>query len=104
MNKTTNSNLVGQFFHSIKDGRVEWQGAVLSNPEPNWYLVQLCEWGFGEPNVRRLVHISEMANWLFYESSEQMIHSYDHGVAREGGPYRPHTSRSEDAGEHIRSF
>lgn len=88
--KLKQTGLVGSFFHSISKeyGKVEWQGTVVSSPDPGWYLVQLFEWGFGEPNIRRLVRIEDMAGWLFYENEIQMKFSYDHGVAREGGPYR----------------
>jgi len=67
---------------------VEWQGVVVGNPEPGWYLVQLFEWLMGEPNLRRLVKIEDMEHWLFYEDVEAMKFSYDHGTAREGGKYR----------------
>ena len=84
------SELLGQFFHSIgkDDGKVEWQGIVVGNPEPGGYLVQLFEWLMGEPNLRRLVNIEDMEHWLFYEDQEGMKFSYDHGAAREGGKYR----------------
>jgi hypothetical protein len=75
-------SLVGCFFHQIKDEKVGWQGVVVGRPEPGLYLVQLFEWLMGEPNVRRLVKVEDMANWLFYEDGEQMVHSYDYGVAK----------------------
>ena len=82
--------LDGQFFHSINsEGKVEWQGYVIGSPQPGWYLIQLFEWFCGEPNVRRLVPLQAMENWLFYESAEAMCFSYEHGVARQGGMYRP---------------
>ena len=86
--------LLGQFFHSIgkENGQVEWQGVVIGNPEPGWYLLQLFEWLMGEPNVRRLVRIEDMGNWLFYENAEAMQVSYEEGCAREGGPYRKRVS------------
>jgi hypothetical protein len=82
--------LLGHFFHSIgKDtGKVEWQGVVVGNPEPGWYLVQLFEWGMGEPNVRRLVRVEDMADWILYEDAETMKFSWEQGLAREGGKYR----------------
>ena len=87
--KVTKTNLVGQFFHSINErGNIEWQGWIIGNPEPGWYLCQLYEWMVGLPNIQRLVKIDEMSKWLFYDSSEQMIDSYENGAARDGGPYR----------------
>ena len=78
--------LTGQYFHSVNQkGVIEWQGQVVGNPEPGWYLIQLYEWLCGEPSVRRLMCIHEMQSWLFYESAEAMIFSYEHGTARQGG-------------------
>ena len=85
------SALIGRYFHSIDAGQVNWQGKVISHPEPNWYVVQLFDWIVGEPNVQRLVKIEQMNGWLFYENSEQMQFSYEHGTARNGGPYRMDT-------------
>jgi hypothetical protein len=76
--------LVGQYFHSIEDnGTLKWQGVVIGNPEPGWYLLQLFEWLAGEPNVRRLIRIEALGNWLFYQSGEAMVHSYEYGAARQ---------------------
>jgi len=74
--------LVGQCFHSIDtDGSIQWQGVVLSRPEPGWYCVQLFEWFMGEPNVRKLVPIKKMKDWLFYKDVQEMNFSYEKGVA-----------------------
>jgi len=84
-NKQTqeSESLVGQYFHSIGDnGILKWQGVVIGNPEPGWYLLQLFEWLAGTPNVRVLIKIEALANWLFYGSAEAMAHSYEHGAAR----------------------
>ena len=93
--KTTSNNadveyteLIGLFFHSVKDGKIEWQGEIVGNPQPGWYMVQLFGWIDGIPNVQRLMRIEDMREWLFYEDTEIMQFSYDHGVAREGGKYR----------------
>lgn len=89
MKKQTQNGLIGKFFHSLdKEGKVEWQGMVISNPEPGWYLLQLFEWAMGEPNLQKLVRIEDMKNWLIYQDEKMMEFSYDHGVARAGGPYR----------------
>jgi hypothetical protein len=74
--------LVGQFFHSIQNGKLEWQGNVIGNPEAGWYLVQLFEWLMGEPNVQRLVRFEDMTEWFFYDDAEQMIYSYEYGAAK----------------------
>lgn len=99
--------LIGQFFHSINgQGVVEWQGCILGSPSPGWYYVQLYEWGFGEANVRRIVPFGIINNWLFYSTSDEMRHSYDHGVAREGGPYRkkPENTSPEKAAKFFKQM
>jgi hypothetical protein len=80
--------MIGLYFHSVVDGELKWQGTVLSSPESGWYLVQLFEWIMGSPNVQRLVRIEDMRDWLFYHDREQMVDSYEEGIARKGGPYR----------------
>jgi hypothetical protein len=61
---------------------------VIGNPLPGWYLLQLYEYLIGEPNIMKLVKIEDMAGWIFYLDCEEMKFSYEHGAAREGGPYR----------------
>ncbi len=59
--------VVGKYFHSANEtNKVEWQGVVIGEPHPGWYLVQLFEWASGEPSVQRLVPIEKMIHWLFY--------------------------------------
>lgn len=91
--KSKPTNLVGQYFHSLKDGKIHWQGLVIGNPEPGWYLLQLYEWLGGSPNVQQLKRIEEMSDWLFYDSAEDLQFSHDSGLAREGGPYWPETPK-----------
>jgi hypothetical protein len=85
-----NAGLLGRFFHSINkdDNQVKWQGVVIGNPEPGWYLVQLFGWLDGSPCDQQLMRIEDFSGWLFYDDSETMRFSYDHGSAREGGPHR----------------
>ena len=71
------NDLKGHFFHSFnKDGLVEWQGKVISNPEPGIYLVQLYEWFVGAESCRKLVNIQDMIQWSFYETNEEMNNYY----------------------------
>jgi hypothetical protein len=59
--------LVGKYFHSANENnKIEWQGVVIGEPHPGWYLVQLFESASGEPSVQRLVPIEKMIGWLFY--------------------------------------
>jgi hypothetical protein len=65
--------LVGKYFHSATEtSKIEWQGVVIGEPHPGWYLVQLLEWASGEPSVQRLVPIEKMIGWLFYPDAAAM--------------------------------
>ena len=83
--------LVGCFFHSVdkETGRAIWQGQIIGNPEPGWYIVQLFEWLMGEPSYRKLVNFEEMTGWLFYDDAEGMRYSWEYGTARSGTKYHP---------------
>lgn len=92
-NPQKKKGLVGHWFHSIgSDNQVEWQGVVIENPEPGWYLVQAFDWLAGAPSCQYLVQISDMSKWLFYDNSEQLNYSYEHGCARLGGTHRKPTN------------
>ena len=65
--------LVGKYFHSANEtNQIEWQGVVIGEPHPGWYLVQLFEWASGYPSVQRLVPIEKMIGWLFYPDARAM--------------------------------
>jgi hypothetical protein len=71
--------LVGKYFHSANEtNKVEWQGLVIGEPHPGWYLVQLFEWVSGEPSVQRLVPIEKMIGWLFYPDADAMTFGSKH--------------------------
>lgn len=71
------NDLKGHYFHSYnKDGLVEWQGKIISSPEPGIYLVQLYEWIVGAESCRKLVNIQDMITWSFYETAEEMDNTY----------------------------
>ena len=73
--------LVGRFFHSIEGGKVKWQGVVIGRVSEQHYLVQVFAWAMGEPNVQRIVSVSEMSPWLFYSDGDEMTRSYENGAA-----------------------
>ena len=73
---TKTEKLVGKYFHSANENnKVDWQGVVIGEPHPGWYLVQLFDWGSGKPNVQRLVPIEKMTAWLFYPDRDAMTSS-----------------------------
>jgi len=85
--------LVGKYFHSANEtNQIEWQGVVIGEPHPGWYLVQLFEWASGDPSVQRLVPIEKMISWVFYPDADAMtaqnvhdIKSQKLGKQHEGG-------------------
>ena len=73
---TVTENLVGKYFHGANESnKVEWQGVVIGEPQPGWYLVQLFDWTSGKPSVQRLVPIEKMNAWLFYPDRAAMTSS-----------------------------
>lgn len=68
------TQLVGLYFHTFnKLGKpspeyleMHWQGIVVGNPEPEWYLVQLFEWLNGTDSNIQLVTMQDMLEWKFY--------------------------------------
>jgi hypothetical protein len=73
---TKTEKLVGKYFHSANENdKVEWQGVVIGEPHPGWYLVQLFDWASGEASVQRLVPIEKMIGWLFYSDRDAMTSS-----------------------------
>jgi hypothetical protein len=70
--------MIGKHFHSFDtEGYVAWQGRIVGNPEPGWYLVQLYEWLLGEESIQKLVRIEDMAAWDLYESHDDMAFAYN---------------------------
>jgi hypothetical protein len=68
--------LLGKYFHSgSENSKIEWQGVVIGEPHPGWYLVQLFDWASGQPSVQRLVPIEKMVGWLFYADAAPMTFS-----------------------------
>ncbi len=80
-NKVDWNSLTGKFFHSTHhiSGKAIWQGRIIGNPEPGFYIVELFDWTLGAPGSIRIVSIKEMGSWLFYESDDAMQYAYEHG-------------------------
>jgi len=70
--KVAGNTLVGQFFHSYKDGNICWQGKVMRKLDDGKYLVQLYEWMMGAPSSRHIVKASDMDGWSFYATDSDM--------------------------------
>jgi hypothetical protein len=62
---------LGKFFLSYHpDGVVRWQGQVSAQLSPNRFRIQLFEWFLGEPSEQRVVSLSQMRGWSFYDSAD----------------------------------
>jgi hypothetical protein len=81
--KIEQTQLVGLFFHTFKftdnelDIAIHWQGIVVGNPQPEWYLVQLFEWMHGTDSNIQLVNIEDMTDWKFYTDKEGFDLGYE---------------------------
>jgi hypothetical protein len=82
-------SLVGSFFHS--DAKRGWQGAVVAEPHPGVYLVELFEWIAGSSTSQHLVRIEDMAGWQFYDTAEWMDSVYNHGLKQQWASEREET-------------
>ncbi len=81
---TTNaqgSPLVGKYFHTIKNGRVQYQGQIMAKVDDTHYLVDLFSFLTGMCTNQRLYAVTDMKNWLIYGTQGDMMFSYEHGVA-----------------------
>lgn len=78
--------IIGRWFHSFeptddeddplaypapKGMRIRWQGQVVDSDD-RFYVVQLYSWWDGCPNGQKLVEATELKDWTFYSSAEQM--------------------------------
>ena len=76
MNSNQASSLVGKFFHSFKEERVEWQGRIEAEIAEGRFLVQLFSWLDGRSTEERIFHIKDVLEWRFYSDQEEWI---EHG-------------------------
>lgn len=69
------NSLVGSYFHGDQ-GR-QWQGCVVAEPQPGVYLVELFSWVAGQSTEQRIVSLSAMGGWRFYDTAEWMNAAYE---------------------------
>lgn len=65
------SPLKGKFFHSLKDGKIHWQGQVVGELPQEKFLVQLFSWLDGRDTEQKIVGFKEMLDWKFYQSDQE---------------------------------
>jgi hypothetical protein len=75
-------SLVGSWFHSFNaEGEVRWQGCVVADLG-DYYLVQTYEWFMGDPSFQQLASLSDMADWKFYDTNDEMLDFYERVLRR----------------------
>jgi len=77
----TARSLVGTYFHSGSERG--WQGCVVAEPAPGFFLVETFEWVTGSSHDQRLVRTEDMLGWSFYDDAEWMNNAYEHGGVKE---------------------
>jgi len=70
------AGLPGYFFHSRTDGKIKWQGYIVSELPGERYLVRLLSWIDGLPCEDRLVRAEEVHKWSFYRTAEEMRYAW----------------------------
>lgn len=73
--------LVGQFFHSLNHGVVEYQGRVLAEVVDGFFIIMTYSWLDGAPYKKMVVHIQAMGDWFLYDTADEMRESYENGPA-----------------------
>lgn len=69
--------LVGKYFHSVEEGKINWQGKILAELPGSMYQIQLFSWLDGGATSQRLVTLADMRNWLFYETNAAWVAAGD---------------------------
>ena len=59
-----------------EDGRIKWQGYIVSELPGERYLVRLLSWIDGLPCEDRLVRAEEVHKWSFYRTAEEMRYAW----------------------------
>jgi hypothetical protein len=71
-----NGSIVGMFFHSYENNAICWQGQILRELKDGSFLVQLYSWINGCPTDQKIVSMSDIKDWSFYSSDEEMRYAY----------------------------
>jgi len=73
MSEPKTSPLVGKYFHSVKDRKVEWQGRIEAEIVEGFFLAQLFSWLDGRLTDEITIQIKDMLGWKFYSHEEEWI-------------------------------
>ena len=83
MKRKSNEELVGKCFHSFSYDEnkeyvgCQWQGIIVGQITPEYYLVQLLSWLDGMESHMKVVCISDMTDWAIYKTDEDMKFAYE---------------------------
>jgi hypothetical protein len=76
--------LVGKHFHTIKEGKVQYQGRILEQLSEGLFLVVLYEFGFGQENGQYVFNVesfiwdgSSNSGVVFYDSAKEMKEAWE---------------------------
>lgn len=72
--------LVGSFFHVLENNEIIWQGIVVGEPQPGWYLCELIDCVPGAKVMQRVFPIASFFDegweWRFYDDINVMQSAY----------------------------
>lgn len=71
-----NDSIVGMFFHSYDNGQIKWQGQVIKKLNNSRFIVQLYSWVGGHATTQKVISLSDVKDWSFYNSDKEMRHAY----------------------------
>lgn len=77
------SNLVGLYFIKFKEGEIKnddngvtyrnfYQGWIKGKVDDEHYLAQAIDFLAGKTNVIKIVHVSKMIDWLFFDDADEL--------------------------------
>jgi len=98
--QANNGTLAGLWFHSRHDGDLGWQGQVVRDLENGQYVVQLFEWGMGNPTVQKIVPAADMAAWDFFGTNDDMKEAAERHWDKQG--MKPRIDRIPNTGRQVR--
>jgi hypothetical protein len=75
MTEMKNGNsLIGKYFLTFeKDRKLKWQGQVIAEPNPGYYLCDLFEWISGTRNKTMLIRVDGMRGFDFFNNRDDFV-------------------------------
>ncbi|WP_132975127.1 hypothetical protein [Pseudonocardia dioxanivorans] len=78
--KANPASLVGSFFHGQGEKWRGYQGCVVAEPAPGFYLCEFFDWLVGGSKNQQLVRIEDMIDWWFYDDADWMSNTYENDL------------------------